>query len=199
MYIHTHVCIYMYIHTHVCTSWVKDVIAQSNQTLCDPSMPGLGVCSTPGFPVLHYFLGLLKLMSIESMMPSNHLILCCPLLLLPSVFCSMRVFSNGSTLLIRWPKYWSLSLSISPSSEYSGLISLQPKGVSRVFSNTTIWKHQFFGAQSLLWSNSNIYTWLPKKNIALTIWIFVGKVMSLLFNTVSRFVKVPHNCTHLTC
>ena len=88
---------------------------------------------------------LLKLMSIESVMPSNHLILFCPLLLLPSVVPSIRVFSNESVLLIRWPKYWSFSLSISPSNEYSGLISfrmywfdLVSKGLSRVFSNTAV-------------------------------------------------------------
>ena len=99
--------------------------------------------------------GLLKLMSIESVMPSNHLILCHPLLLQPSIFPSIRVFSNESVLHIRWPKYWSFSFSISPSDEYSGLISFrmagwiswQSKGLSRVFSNTTVQKHQFFGAQ----------------------------------------------------
>ena len=107
-----------------------------------------------------------KLMSIESMMPSNHFILYCPFLLLPSVFPSIRVFSSESSLHIRWPKYWSFSFSISPSSEYSGLISfrmtglisLQFKGPSRVFSNTTVQKHQFFGAQPSLWSNSHIHT-----------------------------------------
>ena len=94
---------------------------------------------------------LLKLMSIESVMPSNHLILCRPLLL-PSIFPSIRVFSSESVLCIRWPKYWSFSFSISPSNEYSGLISfridwfdlLAAKGLSRVFSNTTVQKHQFF-------------------------------------------------------
>ena len=94
----------------------------------------------------------LKLMSIESVMPSNHLILCHPLLPLPSIFLSIRVFSNESVLRIRWPKYWSFSFSISPSNEYSGLIplgltgwiSLQSKGFSRVFSNTTVQKNQFF-------------------------------------------------------
>ena len=98
---------------------------------------------------------LLRLMSIESVMPSNHLILCCPLLLLPSIFASIRVFSNESVLRIRWPKYWSFRFSISPSDEYSGLISfrmywlalLLSKGLSRVFSNTTVQKHQFFSAQ----------------------------------------------------
>ena len=97
---------------------------------------------------------LLKLMSIELVMPSNHLILYCPLLHLSSIFPSIRVFSNESVLPIRWPKYWSSSFSISPSNEYSGLtsfrigwISLLSKGLSRVFSNTTIQKHQFFSTQ----------------------------------------------------
>ena len=96
-----------------------------------------------------------KLMSIESVMPSNHLILCHPLLLLPSIFPSIRVFSNESALHIRWPKYWSFSFNICPSNEHhdwsplewTGWISLQSKGLSRVFSNTTVQKHQFFGAQ----------------------------------------------------
>ena len=112
-----------------------------------------------------------KLMSIESVMPSNHLILCCPLLLLPSIFTSIRVFSNKSALRIRWPKYWSFSLNISPSNEHqdwsplgwTGWISLQSKGLSRVFSKTTVQKHQFFGAQLSLWSNSHIHTWLLEK------------------------------------
>ena len=103
---------------------------------------------------------LLKLMSLESVMPSNHLILCHPLLLPPSIFPSIRVFSNESVLYIRWPKYWSFSFSISPSNEYSGRsplgwtawVSLQSKGLSRVFSNTTVQKHQFFSVQPSLWS-----------------------------------------------
>ena len=111
-------------------------------------------------------------MSIESLMPSNHLILCHPLLLLPSIFPNIRVFSNESALCIRWLKYWSFS--ISPSNENSGLISLGltilifllSKGLSRVLS-TTIWKHQFTGAQPSLWSNSHICTWQLEKNIAL--------------------------------
>ena len=94
-------------------------------------------------------------MSIESMMPSNHLILYHPLLLLPSIFPSIRVFSNESALHIRWPKYWSFSFNISPSREHPGLISfrmdwldpLAVQGILRVFSNTTVQKHQFFGAQ----------------------------------------------------
>ena len=98
--------------------------------------------------------------------PSNHLIFSHPLLLLPSVFPSIRVFSSESVLCIRWPEYWSFSFRISPSNEYSGiiplgltsLISLQPKGLSRVFSNTTVQKHQFFSAQLSLWSNSYNHT-----------------------------------------
>ena len=98
---------------------------------------------------------LLKLMSIELVMPSNYLILCCPLLLLPSIFPSIRVFSDESVLGIRWPEYWSFSFNISPSNEYSGLFSLgwtgwiflQSKGLSRVFSNTPVQKHQFFDPQ----------------------------------------------------
>ena len=98
---------------------------------------------------------LLKLMYTKLVMPSNHLILCCSLLLLPSIFPSIRVFSNESALRIRWPKDWSFSFIISPSNEYSGLISLrltswisvQSKGLSRIFSNTTVQKHQFFGTQ----------------------------------------------------
>ena len=97
---------------------------------------------------------LLKLMSIEWVMPSNHLILCCSLLLLPSIFPSIKVFSSESVLRIRWSKYWSFS--ISPSNDYLGLISfgkltgltsLLSKGLSRVFSNTTVQRHQFFGTQ----------------------------------------------------
>ena len=123
-------------------------VTQSCPTLCDPMD-----CS---MPVHHQLLwSLLKLMSIESLVPSNHLILCCPLLLLPSIFPSIRVFSNELNLHIRWPKYWSFSFSISPSNEYSELISfrtdwfdlLQSKRLSRVFSNTTVQRHQFFGAQ----------------------------------------------------
>ena len=108
---------------------------------------------------------LLKLMSIESVIPSNHLILCPPLPLLLSLFPSIRVFSNESVPHIRWPKYWNFSFSISPSNEYSGLISLgwngrilQSKGLTKVFSNATVQKNQFFGAQLSLYSNSHIHT-----------------------------------------
>ena len=108
---------------------------------------------------------LLKLMSIESVMPSNHLNFCSPLLLLPSIFPRTRVLSNELTLCIRWPKYWSFSISVSPSNAYSGLISfridwfdLAFQGLSRVFSNTAVQKHQFFCAQLSSQSNSHIHT-----------------------------------------
>ena len=138
---------------------------------------------------------LLKFMSIEVVMPSNHLILCHPLLFSHSIFLSIRIYSNKLVLRIRWPKYWSFGFNINPSNEYSelislwltGLISLQSKGLSRVFSYTTVQKHQFFGAQLSIWSHFHIHT---RKTIALTLWTFVGKVMSLLFNMLSRFVIV---------
>ena len=101
---------------------------------------------------------------ISSVIPSNHLILCHCLLLLLSIFPSIRVLSNGSALPIRWPEYWSFSFNISPSNDYSGLISygtnwfdlLAVQGLSGVFSNTTVQKHQFFSSQPSLWSNSHI-------------------------------------------
>ena len=119
-------------------------------------------------------LSLLKLMSIESLMPSNHFILCRPLLLPLSIFPSIRVFSSESVLHIRWPKCWSFSFSIISSkedpfwspSEWTGWISLQSKGLLRVFSNTTVQKHQFFGAQLSSQSNTHIHTW-PQENHSL--------------------------------
>ena len=119
----------------------------------------------PSFHVLHHLLDLLKLMSIESVMPSNDLILCHPLLLLPSIFPSIRVFSKESALCIRWPKYWSFSFNISPSNEHSRLISfrmdwlelLVVQGTLKSLLQTTVQKHQFFSAQLSLWSNSHIH------------------------------------------
>ena len=110
---------------HQYSSWcclvlvvVHCVVAKSCPTFCDPKN-----CSTPGFPVLHHLWSLLKLMSIELVMPFNHLILCRPCVLLPSIFPRIRTFSSESVFPIRWPKYWSFSCIISPSNEYSGLIS----------------------------------------------------------------------------
>ena len=138
-----------------------------------------------------------KLMSIESVMPSNHLVLCHPLLLLPSIFPSIRVFSNESVLCIRWPKYWSFSFSITPSNEYSGLISFRIDWVDLLAvqwtlksllqhhsSKASILGHSAFFIVQL--SQTHITT---GKTIALTRWTFVGKVMSLLFIMVSRLVR----------
>ena len=132
--------------------------------MSDSATPWTAARQAPLFSTVSQ--SLLKFMSIELVMLSNDLILCYPLLLLPSIFPSIRVFSNELALHIRWPKYWSFSFSISPSSEYSGLISfrivglifLLSKGLSRVFPNTTVRKHQFFGTQPSLWSNSHICT-----------------------------------------
>ena len=115
---------------------------------------------------------LLKPMSIELVMPSSHLILCRPLLLLPLIPPSIRVFSNESTLRIRWPKYWSFSFNISPSNEHPGLLSFRMDwldllavqgALKRVFSDTTVQKHQFFGAQLSSQPNSHIHTWPLEK------------------------------------
>ena len=136
---------------------------------------------------------LLKLMSIESVMPSNHVILCHPLLLPPSVFLSIRVFSNEPTLRLRWRKYWSFTFSISHSNEYSGLISfrfdwfisLQFKGLSRVFSSITVQKHQFLRCSAFSIVQLSHPYMTTGKTIALTIRTFVGKVMLLLLNMLS--------------
>ena len=135
-------------------------------------------------------------MSIELVMPSNHLILCCPLLLLPSIFSSIRVFSNESVLCIRWPKYWSFSFSISPSNEYSGLISFRIDWfdlhaiqetlnslLQHRSSKASILQHSAFFMVQLL----NPYM-TPGKIIDLTRQTFVGKVISLLFNILSGLV-----------
>ena len=139
---------------------------------------------------------LLKLKSIESVMPSNHLILCRPLLLLPSIFPSIRVFSNESVLCIRWPKYWSFSFSISPSNEYSGLISLRTDWLDLLAvqgSLSSILQHHSLKA-SILWCSTFLIVQLPhpymttEKTITLTRWTFVSKVTSLFFNMLSRLV-----------
>ena len=164
-------------------------VAQSCPILCNPTD-----CSTPGFPVHHNLQRLLKLMSIESVMPSNHLILCHPLLLQPSIFPSIRVISCESVLHIRWPKYWSFSFSISPADEYSGLISFRIDWLDLLAVQGTL--------KSLLQHHSTKVSILQcsvffmvqlshpylttGKTIALTRWTFVGKVMSLLFNTLSN-------------
>ena len=138
---------------------------------------------------------LLKFTSIESVMPSNHLILCHPLLL-PSIFPSIRVFSNESALCIRWPKYWSFNFSISPSNEHPGLISFRMDWLDLLAiqgTHKSLLQHHSSKA-SILWHSAFFMIQLSHpymttgKTIALTILTFVGKVMSLLFNMLSRFV-----------
>ena len=127
-------------------------VAQLWLTLCYPMD-----CSTPGFPVPHHLPELSQTHAFELVLPSNYLILCHPLLLLLSIFPRMRVFSNELALQIRWQKYWSFSFSISPSNEYSGLISfrtdwfdlLAVEGILKSLPNTTVQRHQFFSAQLL--------------------------------------------------
>ena len=134
---------------HTCCSYCCSV-AKLCQTLCND-----GSCSPSGSSVLHYLLEFAQIHVLESVMLSNHLILCCPLLFLPSVLPSIRIFSNKLPFCNRWPKYWSFSFSIGPSNDYSGLISfkmdgwisLLSKGLSRVFSDTIVQKYQFFSAQ----------------------------------------------------
>ena len=166
-------------------------VSQSCPTLCDPmnhSMPGLPVITNSQSPP--------KPMSIELVMSSNQLILCCPLFLLPSVFPSIRVFSNESALLIRWPKYWSFSFNISPSNEHPGLISFRMDRLDLLAVQGTLkslLQHHSSKASILLRSVfftvrlSHPYM-TTGKTIALTRWTFVDKVMSLLFNMLSRLV-----------
>ena len=152
-------------------------------TLCDPMN-----YRTPGF-FFHYYVP-------KSVIPSNNLILCCPLLLLHSIFLSIRIFSNELTLCIRYPKYWSFSFNISPFNNYSGLISFRTDWFDLLAIQGTLkslLQHHHSKA-SLLWCSaffmvqfSHVYI-TTGKTIALTRWIFVGKVMSLLFNMLSRLV-----------
>ena len=139
---------------------------------------------------------LLKLRSIESVMPSNHLILCCPLLLPPSIFPSIRVFSNKSVFCIRWPKYWSFSFSISPLNEYSGLISFRMDWLDLLAVQGTLKSLlQYHSSKASILQRSALFIvqlshpyMTTGKIVALTRWTSVGKVMSLLFNMLSRLV-----------
>ena len=153
-------------------------------------------CSMPGLPVPHHLSKIAQVHVIASVMPSNHLILWCPLLLLPSIIPSVRNFSNKSTVCIRWPKYWSFSFSISPSNEYSGWISLKIDWFNLLAVQRTLrslLQHHSSKA-SILWHFAFFTVHLSQpymttgRTIALTIRMFVGRVMSLLFNTLSRFL-----------
>ena len=166
-------------------------VTQSCPTPCD-----LMDSTIPGFPVLHHFPDLSQLMSIELVMPSNHLILCLTLLLLSSIFTSIRVFSNESTLCIRWPNYCSFSFSISPSNEYSGLISFRIDQFDLLAVQGTLKSLlQHYSSKALVLQCSAFLMvqlshpyMTTGKTIALTRWNFVSKVMPLLFNMLSRFV-----------
>ena len=157
--------------------------------LCDPMD-----CSTSGFPVHHQPREFAQLTSIMSVMPSNHLLLCHPLLLLPSIFSSIGVFSNESVLHIRWPKYWSFSFNISPSNEYSGLISFRMDWLGSLCSSRDSQESsptpQFISINSSTLSFFIVQLSYPHmttgKTITLTRQTFFGKVMSLLFNMLSR-------------
>ena len=160
-------------------------VAQSCPTLCDPLD-----CSRSGFPVHHQ---LLELAQTHVHMRSNHFIFCYPLLLLPSIFPSIRVFSNESVLCIRWPKYWSFSISISLSNEYSELISFRMDWLDLLAVQGTLrslLQHQSSKA-SILWCSAFFIVQLSHPymmTIALTRQTFISKVMSLLFNMLSRLV-----------
>ena len=156
----------------------SSVQSLSHVWLCDPMDH-----STPGLVVHHQFPSLLKLMSIVLVMPSNHVILCRPLLLLPSIFPSLRVFSNESVLCIMWPRYWSFSFSISPSNEYSGLISFRIDWLDLLEVQGTLKSllQHYSSKVSILWHSAFFidqlsYPYMTTgKTIALTRWTFVSK------------------------
>ena len=159
-------------------------VAQSCLTPCD-----LVDCSTPGFPVITNSQSLLKFMSIESVMPPNHLLLCCPLLLPPSIVPRIKVFSKESVLHIRWPKYWSFSSSISPSKEYSGLISFKMDWFNLEVQGTLKSLLQHHSSKASILQHSAFLMVQPLhpymttgKTTAFTILTFVSKIMSVLFN-----------------
>ena len=171
-------------------------------------------CSTPGFPVVHYLLEFAQT-HVHSVMPSNHLVLCRPLHLLPSIFPSVRVFPNESAFCIRWPKCWSFRFSISPSNEYSGLISFRIDRLDFLAVQGTLkslLQHHSTKA-TILWCPAFVMVQLSHpyittgKTIALTKWTFVGKVMSLHFNIPSGLIIafLPRSrcllilCLHTIC
>ena len=198
-----------YILLKVFSSVQFSSVAQSCPTLCNPMNR-----STPGLPVHHQLIAALqaslsitnswsslKLMSIEAVMPSSHLILSRPLLLLPPVPPSIRVFSNESTLRMRWPKYWSFSFSISPSKEHPGLISFMMGWLDLLAVQRTLKSLlQHHSSKASILQCSAFFTvqlshpyMTTGKTIALTRWTFIGKVISLLFNKLSRLVITFRN------
>ena len=169
------------------------LVTQSCLILCHPMD-----CRMPGFPVHHQLLEPTQTHVHESVMPSNHLILCRPLPLLPSIFPSIRVFSNESALRIRWPKYWSFSFNISPSNEHPGLISFRMDWLDLLAVQRTLKSlpQHHSSKTSILWCSAFFIVQLSHpymttgKTTALTRRTFVGKVMSLLFNMLSRLIIV---------
>ena len=181
---HTHCLISFFF---ILTDYFCCSVAKLCPTLCDPVHPG--------FTVFHHLPEFLKLMSIESVILSSHLIFCCPFLFLLSIFPSIRVFSNESVLCTRWPKYWSFSFSISLSNEYSGLISLRIGWFDLLAVQGTLKSLQYHNAKPSILSHSAFFMaqlshpyMTTGKTTVLTIRTVVGKMMSLLFNTLSRFV-----------
>ena len=163
------------------------------------STPWIAACQTSPrvyFPITNSQ-SLFKLMSIESVMPSSHLILCHPLLLLPPIPPSIRVFSNESILHMRWPRYWSFSFTISPSNEYPGLISFRMDWLDLLAVQGTLRSLQLHSSKASIFQCSAFFTvqlshpyMTNGKTIALTTWTFVGKVMCLLFNMLPRLVII---------
>ena len=181
---------------HDCATELNDVICCCSVTKSFLTLFKPMDCSMPGFPVNHQLLELLKLISIKLVMLSNHLILCHPLFLLPSIVPSIRVFSNKFVLHIRWPKYWSFSFKISPSNEYSGMISCRIDWLDLLAVHGThksLLQHHSSKASILQRSAffmvqySHPYM-TTGETIALTRQTFVGRVISLLFNMLSRLV-----------
>ena len=166
-------------------------VAQSCLTLCDPLNR-----STPGLPVHHQLPDFPKLMFIELVMPSSHLILCCPLLLLPPIPPSIRVFSSESTLRMRWPKYWNFCFNISPSNEHPGLISFRMDWLDLLAVQGTLKSLlQHHGSKASILQRSVFFIvqlshpyMTTGKTIALTRWTYVGTVMTLPFNMLFRLV-----------
>ena len=173
--------------------WLVQIIFSSVQSW--PTLCSRMGWSTPGFPVHHQPLGLAQT-HFKSVMPSNHLILCHPLLLLPSIFLRIRVFSNESVLSIRWPKYWSFSFSISPFNEHPGLIPFMMDWLDLLAVQGTLKSllQHHSSRTSILWCSAFYTVQLSHpymttgKTIAMTRWTFFGKVMSLLFNMLSKLV-----------
>ena len=163
-------------HSYCCS------VDKSCLTLCHPMDR-----SMPGFPILHYPPEFAQTHVHWVMQPSNHLILCYPFLL-PSTFPSIRVFSKELALHMRWPKYWASNIRDWFPLRLTSLIFLLSKRLSRVFSSTTIWKHQFFSTQPSLWVQLSHPYKTTGGAIALTLYTFAGKYMSLLFNMLPRFI-----------